>query len=262
MTSLKQQKVDEAKAAYEQWKDAKQALDLAKYQQQAYANLMSTIERREKNNIELSKDQMADVRAQITALASAFKDETMLKIGQDRDAMAQKAEFDRRQKEIEMFGIQTERLQQGYEKMADKMETAKAEAEVKQSPEFLEAMKKGDTLAAIGLLAEANPDKYATKLAELQEKKKVEEDKQQKYEESAQGQAAQLFKEWKASPEGQAASPQDSMKKEVEISAPSSLGPPAARFRRSRSIISVSWRRSSHPTTCHRRPAVSFRSPA
>ena len=63
MTSLKQQKVDEAKAAYEQWKDANtQALDLAKYQQQAYANLMSTIERREKNNIELSKDQMADVR--------------------------------------------------------------------------------------------------------------------------------------------------------------------------------------------------------
>lgn len=218
MTAMKAQKLEEANTAYQQWKDANtQALDLAKYQQQAYANLMQTIERREKNNIELSKDQQGDVRAQITALASAFKDETMLKIGQERDLSAQRAEFDRRQKEIDMLGIQTERLQQGWEKAQGAIQSAKDEAEVKKTPEFKEAMQKGDTLAAITLLAEANPDKYATKLADLQEKKKVEDDRQQKYEESAQGQAAQAFREWKESPEGQAASPQDQLKKEAEI---------------------------------------------
>jgi hypothetical protein len=218
LTAMKQSNMEAAKASYEQWKDANaQALELAKYQQEAYKNLMSTIERRESNNIALSKDQTADVRAQMTALASAFKDDTMLKLGEAHDLNAQKLEFDRRQHEIDQLGVQTEKLQQGWEKAQTAIQTAKDEAEVKKTPEFKAAIAKGDTLGAMQQLAEANPDKYAAKLAELQQKKKDEDDKQQKYEESAAGQAAQQFRDWKASPEGQAASLDDQRKKENEI---------------------------------------------
>ena len=115
MNAFQKRDMELAKSSFDQWKEANtQALEMAKYQQSAYANLMATVERREKNNIDLSKDQMADVRAQITALASAFKDETMLKIGQERDIAAQKSEYDRRQHEIEMLGVQSEKLQQGF----------------------------------------------------------------------------------------------------------------------------------------------------
>jgi hypothetical protein len=211
MTAIKQKNADAATAAYQQWKDANtQALDMAKYQQSAYANLMATIERREKNNVDLSKDQQDDVRAQITALASAFKDETMLKIGEAHDLNAQKLEYDRRQHELDMLDTQTKRLEQGWEKMQGQVEGAKAEKEAMQTPEYKAAIAAGDTMAIGKILAEANPDKYL-------EKYQAEKDKQEKEQDSIAGQARAQYSDWVASPEGQSASPDERMKKEAAI---------------------------------------------
>ena len=149
MNAFKQKDLDKATQAYQQWKDANtQALDMAKYQQAAYANLMATVERREKNNVDLSKDQMADVRAQMTSLASAFKDETMLRIGEAHDIAAQKAEFDRRQHEIDMLQHQTDVLNQGWAKMQSQIDGANAEKDAKDSQPYKDAIAAGDTMAA------------------------------------------------------------------------------------------------------------------
>jgi hypothetical protein len=220
MKSMKEGNVEAAKASYEQWKDANaQALEMAKYQQEAYKNLMATVERREKNNIDLGKEQMADVRAQMTALASAFRDDTMLKIGQERDVIAQKAEFDRRQKEIDQVDEAGKKLQLGWDKAYGQIEGAQAEAALKTDPEYQKMVASGDTIGAMQKIAEVNPGntKNNVALQTAQEKKRVDDEKQQQYEDSAKGQAAQQFKDWKASPEGQAASPEDQHKKEAEI---------------------------------------------
>ena len=211
MNAFKQKDLDKATQAYQQWKDANtQALDMAKYQQAAYANLMATVERREKNNIDLSKDQMADVRAQMTSLASAFKDETMLRLGEAHDIAAQKLEFDRRQHEIDMLQHQTDVLNQGWAKMQSQIDGANAEKDAKDSQPYKDAVAAGDTMAAFKLLAEANPDKYMAKYEE-------EKGKRDKYEESAAHQAAMQFDEYLNSPEGQAASPDDRNKKQAQI---------------------------------------------
>ena len=211
MKAFKQKDVDAATSAYQQWKDANtQALDMAKYQQAAYANLMATVERREKNDIDLSMDQMADLRAQMTALASAFKDETTLKLGESHDIAAQKLEFDRRQHEMDMLQVQSDKLSQGWEKMQGQIDGAKAEKEAKESQPYKDAIAAGDTMGAFKLLAEANPDKYL-------EKYQAEKDKADKYEESAAHQAAQQYKEWEASPAGQAASIEERNKQEATI---------------------------------------------
>jgi hypothetical protein len=211
MKAFKQKDVDAATQAYQQWKDANtQALDMAKYQQAAYANLMATVERREKNNVDLSKDQMADVRAQMTALASAFKDETMLKLGEAHDFNAQKLEFDRRQHEMDMIQHQTDMLNQGWAKIQGVVDGNNAEKEAKDSQPYKDAIASGDTMGAFKLLAEANPDKYMAKYTE-------EKGKADKYEESAAHQAAMQFDQYLNSPEGQAASPDERMKKEAQI---------------------------------------------
>jgi len=211
MKAFKEKDVEAATQAYQQWKDANaQALDMAKYQQSAYANLMATVERREKNNVDLSKDAMADVRAQMTALASAFKDETMLRLGEARDITAQKAEFDRRQHEIDMLDVQTKRLEEGMLKIQGAVAGAQAEAAAMKTPEYQAAIAAGDTMGAFKILAEANPDKYL-------EKYQAEKDKVDKYEESAAHQAAQQYEEWEASPAGQAASPEERNKQKVMI---------------------------------------------
>ena len=211
MKAFKEKDIEAATSAYQQWKDANtQALDMAKYQQAAYANLMTTVERREKNDIDLSKDQMADVRAQMTALASAFKDETMLKLGETHDDNAQKLEFDRRQHEMDMLQTQSDKLAQGWEKIQGQVQGARDEAEAKQSQPYKDAISSGDTTGAFKLLAEANPDKYL-------EKYQAEKDRQTKEQDSSAGQAKQQYDAWAASPEGQASPPDARMKKEAQI---------------------------------------------
>ncbi|MBV8472463.1 MAG: hypothetical protein JO234_03530 [Hyphomicrobiales bacterium] len=219
MNSFRQGDLDKAEFAYQQWKDANtQALEMARYQQEAYRTLMETVERRERNNVEMSRDAMADVRAQMSALASAFKDETMLKIGQERDIQMQKAEWDRRQHEIDMMHEQSEKLALGFEKIQTQIEGARAEADLKKDPDYQKMVASGDTVGALEKLAEANPsEKNLAALNTAKEKQRAEDERERKYEESAQGQAAQQFREWKASPEGQAATPDEQRRKEAEI---------------------------------------------
>lgn len=205
MNAMKQQNMEAAKDHYQQWKDANaQALDLAKYQQEAYKELMSTVERRQKNNVDLAKEQTADIRAQIAAIASAFKDETMLKIGQDRGLEAQQKEYDRRDKEIEQLRQGQEKIDQGFAKMQTQVEEAKAEAAVVRTPEF----QKAEPVDRLDMLAKANPTKYAAEAAK-------QTLAQEKFEESAGHQAAQQVKDWEAQHLG--ASPEDRLRATNQI---------------------------------------------
>jgi hypothetical protein len=211
MKAFKQKDVDAATSAYQQWKDANtQALDMAKYQQAAYANLMATVERREKNDIDLSKDQMADVRAQMTALALAFKDKTMLELGEAHDINAQKLEFDRRTQEMRMLVAANMRAEAAADKVFAAVQGAKDEAEAKQSQPYKDAVAAGDTMGVYKILSLANPREYLKSYTDEKEKQTKEQD-------SSAGQAKQQYDAWLASPEGQASPPDARMKEEAQI---------------------------------------------
>jgi hypothetical protein len=211
MQAFKQKDTAAATAAYQQWKDAnEQTQKLYEYQRDAYKDLLSSVKDRMKNNVDLTKEETADYRARISAMATAFKDQTSLEMMQQNGVLGWAKLQDQRDKNMADLNIKQEKLDAEMAKIQGAVDGAKAEGEAKKTPEYQAALAAGDTMGVYKLLAEANPDKYL-------EKYQAEKDKQEKEQDSFTGQAKAQYDAWAASPEGQASSPDDRMKKEAAI---------------------------------------------
>lgn len=144
-----------AKTYYEQWKVANDnAMALAKYQQDAYQNVMRSYERREANNTAAGAAEERALQARMTALAAGFRDTNLLQIAQNRGIQGVNNEVDRRQKQMEDLQFRTAQMQA-------RRESFELQQQVRQSPEFQEAARKGDALTMARLMAEGTGDPRA-----------------------------------------------------------------------------------------------------
>jgi hypothetical protein len=210
MKAIKEKNDAAAKASYQQWKDAnEQTYKLYEYQRDAYKDLVAGVKDRLKNNVDLSKEETADYRARISAIASAFKDETSLKMLQENSLEHWAKLQDQRDKNIDS-------LKEKQKEFETKIEGQQAEQKLKADPEFTKMVQSGDALGAAEKLAEVNPsEKNVAAVAKIKETQEKDDLAYEKFAESTQHQAAQQMEQWKAQHPG--ASQEDTLKAQNQI---------------------------------------------
>lgn len=159
MNAFKQGDKEAADTAYKQWEVAnKNAMELADYQQKAYQNAMSTLNRQQSNNTAAGSAQERAVQAQLNAHAAAFRDTNMLKIGQERGLAGQERELDRREKEMQEGQRKDEAMRLKYSQM-------KKNEEITSSPGYQAAAQSGNSMEMLRLLAEGGDPRAMTQYA-------------------------------------------------------------------------------------------------
>ena len=168
--------------AFKTWEvETKNAIDLAHFQQEAYKTLLNSVQHKEDLALRVGDAQDRATEAKLRTLGTALQDPGLIQ-ALDRGGIAEAAEYQKKQIEI------TREFELRKASMTKKgMEGAEvlAAQPIMQSPEYKEAMEKGDLATAYGMLATVAPTVYGP-MAEKAQKDKAEVDlKRQKEEESS-----------------------------------------------------------------------------
>lgn len=211
MKGIQQKDKDSYDQAFKEWEvETKNALDMAHFQQDAYKTLLDSVAHRE--DIALREGQMADAatEAKLRSLTTSLGDPGMwqayqhggLKGAMDFDAQRVKdtRAFELKKMELGKAGQDQARMLLAQQIMgSDAFKNAKTEQE------------------RLRLLAVVDPEKLEPQIAKLEQKDKEDQERSEKDHSNAQFQAKEQYDTWKASPEGQAANPEQSAAKEAEF---------------------------------------------
>src|SRR5208282_44671 len=155
MKAFKQNDMEKAKASYEQWKDAnEQSYKLYEYQRDAYKDLLESVKDRVKNNVDLSKEETADYRARITAITTAFKDQTSLDMLEQNGVLGWAKLQEQRDKTATSMAEKQSALEVKMDEINKKYEGATKESGLVNDPDYVNAVKSGDALTVAEKLNE------------------------------------------------------------------------------------------------------------
>jgi hypothetical protein len=191
--------------------ESKNALEMANFQQRSYDELLKNVQHKEDLARSMGDAQDRATEAKIRTLSKALEDPAMISAldhGGLPEATNLQNTRDRQALELKKYQIDTGKL-------ASKAGEALAANTAKESSEYKEAMAKGDTVAAYGILATAAPQTFGKMYEDAVKHRDDMEFKQKKDEESAQGQAAQAFDRWKG--EHPTASPTETNEAQLAI---------------------------------------------
>ena len=183
MQSYQQKDQAAAAHAYKVWDTSMHNYaEAVRYQQAAYREAVASITRREQINTQAGGVEERAAQARLTALAHAFQDENMLKLGMDRGMQAQLNELDRRAKEHDQLKLHTADLQREKAAMD---EVARLKAEWAAHPEK----------------APSPPEQFSQTMAALERGGSHAKAQVAKIDD-------QIFQQWQALPENQNATPE------------------------------------------------------
>ena len=191
--------------------ETKNAIDMANFQQRSYDELLKNIEHKEDMAFRLGDAQDRATEAKIRTISKALEDPAMI-AALDRDGLKGAVDLqETRRKQTEKIEMAKLAAKPGVERAQEAM----AASVVQATPEFKEAMAKGDTVTGYGLLAAAAPTMFGKLYEDAIKHRDDMQFKEKKDEESAQGQAAQAFDRWKSEHPG--ASPTEMNEAQLQI---------------------------------------------
>ena len=153
MNAYKAGDKEHADRAYATWQAAsKNAVELANYQQKTYAETLQALGREQTANTAAGTQQQNAIKAELTAKATAFKDQVMLDTLKERGIeAAQKLE------------AQREKMAQDYKLKSDKMGSAfdkvRKTDQITSSQEYKDAVQNRDDVTVARLLAQTGDPK-------------------------------------------------------------------------------------------------------
>lgn len=214
LDGMKKRDKDAYDQAFQTWQvETKNAIDMANFQQKSYDELLRNVEHKEDLALRIGNEADRATEAKIRTLSQALQDPAMIS-AMDRDGLKGAVDLqttrERQAKEFELRKL-------SMSKAGERAQEALAANVVKDDPKFKEAMAKGDLATAYGMLAEVAPQTFGSMAEKALKDKEDQELKRQKDEELAAAQAKQQYDAWKASPEGQVATPDQSAAKESQI---------------------------------------------